>query len=166
MNKELIAGRCLRMLYIYFFLFWLWRAGMRVGCVYSNMFGDTASLSRRCLKGSMDRIRLCMSNLLWDQFTTALGLTPVKKALWEWNGWRKGKRVLQTDSQGNTGQFPNAELPRKLTHSYQMTSVQNAYPIWVIPQQIQVLVLQEEGQAVVLTRHTDMPFFSCQVWIW
>lgn len=50
---------------------------MGVCCVCSNMFGDTASLRRRRLKGSMDRTRFCMSDLLWDQLTTALGLIPM-----------------------------------------------------------------------------------------
>lgn len=143
MNKVLIAGRLLGMLH--FFLLWLWRAGMGIFCVYSNMFGDTAFLRRRCLKGSMDRIRFCMSNLLWDQFTTALGLTPMwKKPCGNEKDGGKGKRVLQADSQGNTGQFSNPELPRKLTHSCQTKSVQNAYLIWVTSQQTQVLILHRK----------------------
>lgn len=55
--------------------------------------------------------------------------------------WKKGKRGLQADSKGNTGQFPNPELPRKLTHPCQTTFVQNVYPIWVRSQQTQVLLL-------------------------
>lgn len=83
-----------------------------------------------------------------------------KKALWEWKGWRKGKRGLQADSEGNTGQFPNPELPRKLTCSCQMTFVQNAYHVWIVPQQTQALLLQEGGPAMMSDRRTCHSFLA------
>lgn len=103
-------------------------------------FHETASSGKkRCLKCSLNiGSRFCTSNLLSDQFTTALELySRVKTALWEWKGWRKGKRGLQAHSEENTGKFPNPELPRKLTFSHQTTFLQNAYHIWIIPQQTQ-----------------------------
>lgn len=94
------------------FLLWLWRAGMGVCCVFSNLFGDTASLRRRCLKGSMDWIRFCMSNLLWDQFTTALGLTPMwKKPCGNEKDGGKGRGRCKQTAKGILGNSLSPSCP-------------------------------------------------------
>lgn len=120
MKKVQIASKLLRMICISSCsgCVWLWWQ-YTVFIIRCYKFGETASSRRQRLKGSLNRMRFCTSNLLWDQFATAMELHSdvKKKTLWEWNGSRKGKRALQGDSKGNTGQFPHPELPRKLTHS-------------------------------------------------
>lgn len=136
MNKVLIAGKAVHSL-----LLWLWRAGMGVCCVFSDMFGDTAS-SRRCLKGSMGRIRFCMSDLLWDQFTTALGLTPTwKKPRGNEKDGGKGKGCCKQTAKGILGNSLSLSCPQNnslmsnhictkcishLSHSTANTSVASA----------------------------------------
>lgn len=57
-----------------------------IGC---HRFGEVAS-SRRCLKGSLKRMRFCTSVLLWNQLTTALELhSDVKKSLLEMKKMKK-----------------------------------------------------------------------------
>lgn len=81
MKKVQTASRLLRMICISSCsgCVWLWWQ-YTVFIIRCYKFGETASSRRQRLKGSLNRMRFCTSNLLWDQFTTAMELhSDVKK---------------------------------------------------------------------------------------